>query len=78
MIQLQSHNSRVNIIYALTADKFKREIEDFFGNLKAILQTTRKSNTTVILVYFNANIVEEKVDQCVEDFGLGMNAEINW
>lgn len=74
MIQIAAHPININIIqvYAPTAEKDENMVEEFYHQLKSVLQLVKKQELTIIMGDLNAKIGKGKHEDIVGEYGLGI------
>lgn len=74
MIQLQTNQTRTNIIqvYAPTTDKSEEELELFYNDIQQALDITKTRDITIIMGDWNAKIGKGRDGDNIGEFGLGI------
>lgn len=74
MLQVKGWPTNVNIIqvYSPTFKALDEEIENFYKDLKNLLNKTKTKDANIVMGDFNAKIGERSHDSVVGKFGLGV------
>ncbi|XP_073820464.1 uncharacterized protein [Musca autumnalis] len=77
LIQLEARPLKINIIqvYAPTADKSKEEVEEFYEDIKYLMNMTKHHEITIVQGDFNAKVGQDIVPGITGKHGLGERNE---